>query len=186
MRTFRLSLILVPLAVVTHTVSGAEPPEDTGTDLVCAELRAAGAELPPAGCWEEISNLPGCFLWNLYPKPVETVQWSGACSSARAQGEGRAEWEINGKPDNVTQGSYENGRRHGPFLIRKHDGETWSGAYVRGKRQGSWVERYPDGSVAKGPMLFGKRHGWWLRRDTAGNAMEKTLWQHGEQVQRSQ
>lgn len=183
MRTFNLSLILVLLAVTPCTVSSAEPPGDADTDLACAELRAAGAELPPAGCWEEISNLPGCFLWNLYPKPLEHVQWSGACRNARAHGEGVAEWQINDKPDNVVHGNYENGRRHGQFLIRKHNGETWNGAYVRGKRQGPWIERYPDGSVAKGSMLYGKRHGWWLRRDTAGNAIEKTLWLHGEQIQ---
>ena len=181
-RTFCLGLAAA-LATVPGTSLGADLPDNAGP--TCAELRAAGAELPPAGCWEEASNQPGCFLWNRYPKPVETVQWGGGCRNGRAHGEGVAEWHISGKPDNVTRGNYENGKRHGQFLIRKHDGEAWNGAYVHGQRQGPWLERYPDGSVAKGAMLRGKRHGWWLRRDTAGNTVDKSLWQHGKQVQQS-
>ena len=36
----------------------------------------AGAK---GGCWIEVSNRPGCYLWNPNPAPEETVTWSGAC-----------------------------------------------------------------------------------------------------------
>ncbi len=156
---------------------------ESDAGLVCAELRAGRAPLPPGGCWEEVSKQPGCYIWNLYPKPVERVDWDGACHGGRAQGLGIARWYIDGRYDNETQGRYEDGKRQGQWLIRKHDGEVWSGTYVDGKRQGVWLERYPDGSVTKGAMLYGKRHGWWLRRDSSGKRLDKTLWRNGEQVE---
>ena len=165
--------------VAVHAADAAE--SDAGP--VCAELRADRAPLPPDGCWEEVSEQPACYIWNLYPKPVERVDWGGACSGGRAQGPGIAKWYIDGRYDHQTEGRYEGGKRQGQWLIRKSDGEAWSGAYVNGKRQGMWLERYPDGSVSKGAMLYGKRHGWWLRRDSSGKRLDKTLWRDGKKVE---
>jgi hypothetical protein len=30
------------------------------------------------GCWQALENNPSCSVWNAYPKPSETVTWSGA------------------------------------------------------------------------------------------------------------
>ena len=37
------------------------------------------------GCWMEISNQPGCYLWNPFPQDDETVSWSGDCSEGFAR-----------------------------------------------------------------------------------------------------
>ena len=41
------------------------------------------------GCWMEISNQRGCYLWNPAPADDETVTWTGECSEGICPWEGR-------------------------------------------------------------------------------------------------
>lgn len=45
--------------------------------------RPKGAE-----CWMELSNQPGCHVWNSDLQPGETVTWTPICSGTMAQGLG--------------------------------------------------------------------------------------------------
>lgn len=38
-----------------------------------------------------------CLLWNPYPKPNESVAWSGTCKDGYANGTGIAEWYRDGR-----------------------------------------------------------------------------------------
>ena len=58
-----------------------------------ASLTAAG-RLSCAGqwsgteCWMELSNAPGCYVWNGALLPEQTVTWTGDCAGELAQGKG--------------------------------------------------------------------------------------------------
>ncbi len=41
--------------------------------------------------WQQVENKVSCVAWNPYPKPNETVTWSGACASGEAEGRGTLE-----------------------------------------------------------------------------------------------
>ena len=47
------------------------------------------------GCWMEISNHAGCYLWNPNPADGSTVNWSGECLEGFAEGGGEATWHWN-------------------------------------------------------------------------------------------
>ena len=44
------------------------------------------------GCWTEISNHPGCYLWNPGPREGFSANWSGECSEGFAEGRGVVRW----------------------------------------------------------------------------------------------
>ena len=41
-----------------------------------------------ASCWMELSNQPGCYVWNPYFFPGEAMTWTGECDGDFAQGPG--------------------------------------------------------------------------------------------------
>lgn len=45
-----------------------------------------------SGCWLEVSNHSGCFIWNPNPQPEEMVTWSGNCVDGKASGKEKAVW----------------------------------------------------------------------------------------------
>ena len=75
-------------------------------------------------CWMELSNRPGCYIWNHNSQPEETVTWSGACVDGKASGRGKVTWRH---------------RKDGAWRTTSDEGE-----YSEGKDQdGHWV--YHDG-----------------------------------------
>ena len=42
------------------------------------------------GCWMEVANHSGCFLWNPEPRDGVSANWSGECSEGFAEGRGDA------------------------------------------------------------------------------------------------
>jgi hypothetical protein len=73
--------------------AGAEPRRSSDAvfrpDQVCTDQ--AGAP-----CWMEISQRPGCYVWNPFPAADETVTWTGACVVGFAQGTGTKTWIVSG------------------------------------------------------------------------------------------
>ena len=67
--------------------------------------------------WIKDSN--GVYLWN--PKPIagETVEWSGDSVKDGdylfAQGEGTTTWYLNGELEQIDEGTFKHGQRHGKF-----------------------------------------------------------------------
>ena len=45
------------------------------------------------GCWIEVTNQAGCYLWNSNPQFKETVTWSGCCVDCKASGKGETVWK---------------------------------------------------------------------------------------------
>ena len=138
------------------------------------------------GCWAEISNHPGCYLWNPGPREGFSANWSGECSQGFADGRGEVRWQWNdgsstesgllqgGQREGFhviswsngdrSEGSYMNGEFHGGWTFTWADGSRDTGRYVNGERSGRWTESWADGERAEGPYVDGERHGTWTIR----------------------
>ena len=103
-------------------------------ELTCAG-KSRGAE-----CWMEVTDHPGCYVWDDYLITDQTVTWTGTCSGGRAQAEGTLNWVNTGNKDTL----------------------EGTGRLTDGKRSGDWADRWPSGRVDEGPYVEGKRHGQWL------------------------
>ena len=140
-------------ASVSGTVEAADAQRPAGVmfrpdpDQTCASLTGAA-------CWMEVSQRPGCYVWNPLPEQGETVTWTAECARGLVQGTGTLRWvhderwqtvtgrRVDGKPDdghmiireedNVSEGPYVNGERHGNFVIRWSSGTVEERRYVNG------------------------------------------------------
>ena len=112
------------------------------------------------GCWAEISNHPGCYLWNPGPREGFSANWSGGCSQGFAEGRGEITWEWN-DGSAIDSGLLRGGRREGFHVIDWSDGERYEGSYVNDERQGTWTFIWADGTRDVGPMVDDERHGAW-------------------------
>ena len=124
-----------------------------GLLLICLSTLASGGE------W--ISDTHGCKLWNAFPRPGQSVTWSGACRDGYADGHGVAEWFKDGQFTGRAEGDSVAGKRTGKGVVVWADGGRYEGDFVDGKRTGKGVfvgpngNRY-EGDVVEGPMPTGK------------------------------
>ena len=122
--------------------------QDQFDALTAACKRAAPTPLctgeADTSCWKETANQPGCYVWNPYPAPEQTVTWSGSCIDRKASGRGEvvsryrhaAAWEtVN------AQGEMVEGKLVGHWVIRTSSDGVWEGSYVDGKLHGRFVKR---------------------------------------------
>ena len=112
------------------------------------------------GCWAEISNHPGCYLWNPQPRDGFSANWSGECSQGFAEGRGEVMWSWN-DGNSTDAGLLRGGRREGFHVINWSNGERSEGSYVNDERQGTWTFVWANGTRDVGPMVNGEKHGSW-------------------------
>ena len=155
----------------------------------------------------ELSNSPGCYVWNPNLQPDTTPTWTGECVEGLAQGTGtlnwvwfgdrsrreetgrlqagkyHGQWVVRGAGGRyVEEGPYVEGKRHGQWVVRQtEDGFVEEGPYVKGKRHGRWVWRYASGTVHEGPYVEGEQHGRWVWRYPAGHT-RVTIYNRGMSV----
>ena len=84
------------------------------------------------GCWAEIANHSGCYLWNPGPREGFSANWSGECSRGFAEGRGKIAWSWNDGSSTET-GLLRGGRREGFHIVNWSNGERYEGSY--GKRR---------------------------------------------------
>ena len=162
-------------------------------------------------CWMELSNQPGCYVWNDYLSVDETATWTSECVEGLTQGTGTLKWILDGgkysregtgrlqagKPHgqwverdsngNVSEGPYVAGKRHGRWVSRRANGSVYEGPYVEGEWHGHWVLRFSRGDVDEGPYVEDKRHGQWVLRDSDGSVEEGPYVEderHGQWIKR--
>ena len=114
----------------------------------------------PAGtsCWMEISQKPGCYIWNGHLAQGARVTWTGACAGGKAEGTGTFTWVWDGNRQTET-GRVVAGERAGHWVLRQAAG-TAEGLFVAGQQSGHWVQRNAAGTVvAEGPFVADERHG---------------------------
>ena len=162
-------------------VSGAPARTTGGAAGGDARSRPAAAFRPaqtcdgqPAGaaCWQEISQRPGCYLWNPYQHLGSTATWPEQCTGGFAQGTGTLTWVWDGNWQTVS-GRIVDGKIDGPVILRESDGGVAEGLYANGKWNGNWVWRYPNGNVWEGPYVDGKMDGTWVIRWASGTVEER-------------
>ena len=93
------------------------PPEDrpgvaqfSGTPVCTRQPRGVP-------CWLEITNRPGCYVWNPNPQREETVTWTGACSGSLGQGAGSLTWVHPEGQQVATGGTLRDGRMEGTWTV---------------------------------------------------------------------
>ncbi|WP_419858595.1 hypothetical protein [Candidatus Palauibacter irciniicola] len=94
----------------------------------------------PAGseCWMEVTNQPGCYLWNRQLRTSATATWAGTCSRGFAQGRGRVRWLYDGYVG-TEEGLFIDGRRDGMWVSQTSEGWSSQGSYRRGQRHNTWI-----------------------------------------------
>ena len=151
----------------------------------------------------ELSQKPGCYVWNPNPQPGETVTWTGACAGGKAQGTGTLTWvhdagaqtsigrlvdgEYNGHwvlrlaSGQVQEGPYLDGEPNGHWVVRFASGEVQEGPIVDGEQNGHWVVRFADGNTMEGPYVNGVKQGRWIWRSADGDDIVESLYEEGEE-----
>ena len=109
-------------ASLSETAEDADAQRPAGAmfrpDQTCADQTSAS-------CWMEISQRPGCYVWNPFPATDETVTWTGACAGSLAQGTGTLTWAVSGGDRQTETGRLVAGQRSGRWVIRQFDGSIW-------------------------------------------------------------
>ncbi|MYH31232.1 MAG: hypothetical protein F4137_20870 [Acidobacteria bacterium] len=162
------------LSALGAAAPGADPASRVRPDETCAG-QATGA-----ACWMEISQRPGCYVWNPYPQPGETVTWTGACAGAKAQGTGTLTWAHDGGVQRNIGGRLVDGEFNGHWVLRDEEGSS-EGPYVDGEKNGHWVIRFADGNTMEGPYVNGVEHGRWIWRSADGDDVAEVLYEEGEE-----
>ena len=142
-------------SVAEGAVAGGAAPESNLPDgLVCTGKASS------EGCWAEISNHPGCYLWNPGPRDGFSANWSGECSEGFAEGRGEVRWRWN-DGSSIESGLLQRGKREGFHVVNWSNGERYEGSFVNDERQGTWTLIWEDGTRDVGPYVNGERHGNW-------------------------
>ncbi len=105
---------------------------------------------PLAGATERIRDPEnGCATSNPYPRPDESIQWSGRCLNGLLHGKGVLIWMRNGIAIERDEGVFRNGELEGPARILFADGSTIWGNYRQGVRDGEFLIQRPDGAYIR-------------------------------------
>ena len=128
-------------------------------------------------CWLEISNQPGCHIWNKHLAAGEGATWTGECSQGLAQGNGKLKTVWDGTNEIQTEesaGSFQDGIQQGQWVEHWVGWYHEEGAYLDGERNGTWVLIDGSGSGSKGPYRNGVKHGKWIEHRCYGGELMST------------
>ena len=151
-------------------------PEGVIAESVCTDNPEGQA------CWMELDNIDGCYIWNPNPQHTETVIWSGNCSGGLVYGTGTVTWTYGTNGENTSTngpGPYQNGKRHGTWIVRNDNGNVYETPYVSGERHGTQIWRSAGGSVTETPFVNGEIHGTGINRWSSG-LVEEIPYVNGE------
>lgn len=98
---------------------------------------AAGAG---AGQYQR-TNDGRAYVWNNFPKPDDSVSWSGGIDSQRyATGNGTLTWYQSGTWVSRYSGTMVHGKLNGFVTNEDADGTKFQGTYVSGRKSSDWSE----------------------------------------------
>ena len=114
----------------------------------CADLPGeyhdlSGDKHASAQCWQELDDVPGCYVYRDHYHTNDFVLGTGKCRG----------------------GVYS----RGTLIIETAIGDVFEGRFIKGMRNGRWVERYANGVVSEGSYIDGKRNGHWVVRNADGD-----------------
>ena len=91
---------------------------------------------------------------------------------------------FTGKTTGKSQGSFRNGKKHGPY-VKYHDNEQLQskGTYKDGKKHGPWVGYHKNGQLFyKGTLKDRKRDGPWVFYHKNGQLWFKGTYRNGVRI----
>jgi hypothetical protein len=106
-----------------------------------------------------IADKNGCKVANPFPRPGETITWSGECKDGLAQGQGVLQWYLDGQEDDRYEGNLELGWAEGHGVLVRLDGSKYEGDWKQSQQHGNGRFEAPDGSWYEGQWKDGKPHG---------------------------
>jgi hypothetical protein len=106
-----------------------------------------------------IADKRGCKIANTYPRPGESITWSGPCKDGFANGEGIVQWFLNGKEDDRYEGQISMGWAEGHGVLIRSEGGKYDGDWKHSLQEGKGRYDAPDGSFYEGEWRAGKPHG---------------------------
>jgi hypothetical protein len=97
-----------------------------------------------------VDDRTGCWVWDPFPDPNDTVAWSGGCGpDARAAGHGVVEWRSDGKVDHY-EGDVLDGKLTGHGIYTSNDGSRYEGELRENKLHGHGALNYSNGNRYEG------------------------------------
>ncbi|HXX11321.1 MAG TPA: hypothetical protein VEK05_07355, partial [Burkholderiales bacterium] len=99
------------------------------THLSAAALLLAAAGSATLAADDEvtwIADSHGCKVANTFPRPGETITWSGSCNNGYADGDGVLQWFLNGDVDDRFEGHLQKGWAEGQGVLAKVDGSKYA------------------------------------------------------------
>ena len=143
----------------------------------------SAAQAEEHGRWQRLENNPSCSVWNAFPQSNETVTWSGACASGKAQGRGTQVWRAliagDWKEKKYT-GEMKDGKEHGRGIYVSAIGNRYEGDWKDGARHGRGVYVWASGNRYDGDWKDGKEHGRGAVVTAIGNRYEGD-WKDGKE-----
>ena len=119
------------------------------------------AAAPPAAAAERVvaDREGGCRIRDPHPDLRKRIRWAGPCRGGFAHGDGRLEWEVDGRPDGVAEGRFLDGRLEGEGRVEWEDGRAFAGTFRHGLASGYGTFDWPDGRRYAGAWEEDRRTG---------------------------
>jgi hypothetical protein len=132
--------------------------------VASASASAAGDDIN----W--IADSHGCKVANTFPRPGETITWTGKCKDGYADGDGVLQWFLNGQLDDRFEGHLAMGWAEGRGALAKTDGGKYIGDWKHSMQEGSGRYEAPDGSWYQGEWKNGMPNGQGEYRQADGRS----------------
>ena len=126
-----------------------------------------------------IADANGCKAVNPFPRPGETVTWTGACVNGKMDGDGVMQWLVDGKPDDRYEGRMSGGWAQGKGTLTRADGGRYEGDWKNSLQEGNGRYEGADGAVYDGEWKAGQPHGVGQMRTPDGQVISGH-WTDGE------
>ncbi len=91
----------------------------------------------------------GCATSNPFPRPNESIRWTGRCRDGKLSGPGVLTWYADGREYERDEGTFKDGELHGEATITFANGNRIYGTYRDGVRDGAFVIESPDGRLVQ-------------------------------------
>lgn len=169
-----------------------------GQGLTEVEENRCGEQHEGTGCWQELANRPGCYLWNDAFNKSVSPSWTGECSRGMAQGAGELQWTEQPPPASGDhaysashRGAFRDGKKDGHWTAGGSDGMhgfEYEASYVAGKKHGRWIYNFGGWIKKEGAYVNDRRHGHWVEHNNQAGFVEEGPYvddkRHGPWVKR--
>jgi antitoxin component YwqK of YwqJK toxin-antitoxin module len=107
---------------------------------------------------------PIVLLTFLFPSLAYGVTWDELVVRDGLYYEKFSDVPFTGKITGKTQGTFRNGKEHGPFITFWDNGQLWrKGNFKNGEQDGPWTHYFENGVLAsKGTFKNGEWNGFWV------------------------